>query len=56
MLPRFVREWMKLNPCRRVQAILYEDRIELVPLRAERELRGTLRGFSTDLLRVEDRL
>lgn len=56
VIPRSVRERLNLRPGQQVQVIPYEDRIELIPLRPARELRGSLRGMSTDLARDRDRL
>jgi AbrB family looped-hinge helix DNA binding protein len=56
VIPRSVRERLDLKPGQQVQVFPYENRIEFIPLRPARELRGSLRGMSTDLLREEDRL
>jgi AbrB family looped-hinge helix DNA binding protein len=56
VIPRSVRERLKLRPGQQVQVIPYENRIEFIPLRPARELRGTLRGMRTDLEREADRL
>lgn len=56
VIPRSVRERLNLRPGQQVQVIPYEDRIEFIPLRPARELRGTLRGMSTRVEREADRL
>jgi AbrB family looped-hinge helix DNA binding protein len=56
VIPRSVRERLKLKPGQQAQVIPHENRIELIPLRPARELRGSFRGMSTDLVRDEDRL
>ena len=56
VIPRSVRERLNLTPGQQVQAIPYENRIEFMLLRPARELRGSLEGMSTDLVRDEDRL
>jgi AbrB family looped-hinge helix DNA binding protein len=56
VIPRSVRERLNLKPGQQVQVIPYENRIEFIPLRPARELRGALRGMSTDLARDEDRV
>lgn len=56
VIPRSVRERLKLRPGQRVQVIPYEGRIEIIPLRPARELRGSLPGMPTDLTREGDRL
>jgi AbrB family looped-hinge helix DNA binding protein len=56
VIPRSVRERLNLRPGQQVQVIPYEGRIEFIPLRPARELRGTLRGMPTQLEREGDRL
>lgn len=56
VIPRSVREKLGIRPGQQVQVIPYENRIEFIPLRPARELRGFLRGMSTDLEREPDRL
>lgn len=56
VIPRSVRERLHLRPGQQLQVIPYEDRIEFIPLRPARELRGSLRGLSTELERERDRL
>lgn len=47
---------LKLSPGQKLQAILFEDRIELIPLRAARTARGFLKGIDTDIPREGDRI
>lgn len=55
VIPKEIRERLKLRPGQKVQAILYQDRIELVPLRPVRETRGFLSGIDTLVPREPDR-
>lgn len=55
VIPRQIRERLGLEPGQKVQAIAYQDRIELVPLRPTRSLRGFLRGLDTTVARERDR-
>ena len=43
VIPRSIRERLNLRPGQQVQVIPYEDRVELIPLRPARELRGPRR-------------
>ena len=56
VIPRSVRERLNLRPGQQVQVIPYEDRIEFIPVRPARVLRGSLRGMPTELPRDPDRL
>ncbi len=54
VIPRNVREKMKLCPRERLQVISFDDRIELVPLRPMRSMRGFLKGLDPALERERD--
>ena len=56
VIPRAVRERLNLQPGQQVQAVVYDDRVELIPLRPARELRGFLSGIDTALDRDADRV
>ncbi|HEX5726617.1 MAG TPA: AbrB/MazE/SpoVT family DNA-binding domain-containing protein [Longimicrobiaceae bacterium] len=56
VLPRSVRERLNLRPGQELQVIQYDERIELIPLRPARELRGSLRGMQLDFEREADDL
>ena len=56
VIPKNIRERLKLRPGQKIQAIVYEDRIELVPVRPIREMRGFLKGIDTEVPREGDRL
>ena len=55
VIPKQIREKLDLRPGQRVQAIEYDDRIELVPVRAMESMRGFLAGIDTTVDRDEDR-
>ena len=55
VIPRGVRERLGLTPGQKVQAVAHGDRIELIPLRPARALRGFLKGIDTTLSRDPDR-
>jgi len=56
VIPKHIREALKLEPGNKFNLIEYDGRIEMVPLRKPRELRGFLRGIETNVAREEDRL
>lgn len=55
VIPRSVREGLKLSPGQEVAVIRYRGRIELVPMSPVREMRGFLRGVETSIEREPDR-
>ena len=55
VIPRGIRKALGLVPGQKVQALVYEDRIELIPLRPIRKMRGFLRGIDTAVPRERDR-
>lgn len=56
VIPKIIREALGLRPGQKMQVIEYEGRIELIPDRDIRELRGFLKGIDTTFKREEDRL
>jgi AbrB family looped-hinge helix DNA binding protein len=56
VIPRDIRERLQLAPGQKIQALLYQNRVELIPLRPARTLRGFLRGIDTSFDRDGDRV
>ena len=56
VIPKEMRESLKLAPGQKVQAMLYENRIELIPVRPIKKMRGFLKGIETTINRETDRL
>ena len=56
VIPKAIRESLDLQPGQKVQAILYEDRIELIPVKPMPSMRGFLKGIDTSIEREADRL
>lgn len=56
VIPLEVREALSLRPGEKLQVFRYENRIELIPVRPIREMRGFLRGMNTTLERDPDRV
>jgi len=56
VIPKEIREKLGLSPGQRVEAIAYENRIELIPLRPIRQMRGFLKGIDTSIKREADRV
>ena len=55
VIPKEIREKLGLLPGQKVRAIAYEGRIELIPERPIREMRGFLKGIDTHVDREADR-
>jgi AbrB family looped-hinge helix DNA binding protein len=55
VIPREIREQLELAPGQKIQAVLYDGRIELIPVRPAKELRGFLKGIDTQVPREADR-
>ena len=55
VIPKEMREALKLTPGQKVQALLYENRIELIPVRPVKRMRGFLKGIDTTVVRERDR-
>jgi len=56
VIPKGIRRRLGLRPGQKIQAIEYNDRIELIPVRPIREMRGYLKGIDTHVKRDADRL
>jgi AbrB family looped-hinge helix DNA binding protein len=56
VIPKAIRDQLSLKPGQKVQAIVYGDRIELIPMRPIRRMRGFLKGIETDVNREADRV
>ncbi len=56
VIPKSVREALHLRPGQKMQVVEYEGRIELIPERDIKELRGFLKGINTNFEREEDRV
>lgn len=55
VIPKDIRERLAPSPGQKVQAIVYDDRIELIPVRPVKELRGFAQGIDTRVEREADR-
>ena len=56
VIPKTVREALKLHPGQKMQIIEYAGRIELIPERDIKELRGFIKGINTEFKREKDRV
>jgi AbrB family looped-hinge helix DNA binding protein len=56
VIPRDVRESMRLRPGQKMQVVEHDGRIELIPERDIRAMRGFLKGIDTAFERETDRV
>ena len=55
VIPQAIRKSLGLQPGQKVQAILYENRIELIPIKPMASMRGFLKGIDTSIKHEVDR-
>jgi len=56
VIPRAVRQSLGIKPGQKVQVMVYENRIELIPLKPIKKMRGFLKGLDTSVPREPDRV
>ena len=56
VIPKKVRESMGIVSGQKIQMLTYGNRIELIPIKPMKELRGFLQGIDTNVKRETDRL
>jgi AbrB family looped-hinge helix DNA binding protein len=56
VIPQSVRDALQLKPGEKLRVMRYENRVEFVPVRPMKEMRGFLRGMDTTIEREDDRL
>lgn len=56
VIPKAIREILKLRPGQKVHAIVYNNRIELIPVQPLGQLRGFVQGIDTEVEREDDRV
>jgi AbrB family looped-hinge helix DNA binding protein len=56
VIPKNIRDALKLRPGQKMRVIEYDGRIELIPDRDISELRGFLKGIDTSVEREKDRI
>jgi len=55
-IPHSVRKALKIRAGQKFQIIMYDNRIELIPLKPIKEMRGFLKGIDTTIEREPDRV
>lgn len=56
VIPKQIREALKLKPGQKVQMIQYKGQIVMIPVRPIESMRGFLKGVDTNIEREADRV
>lgn len=56
VIPKEVRESMGIFSGQKIQVLTYQNRIELIPIKPMKKMRGFLKGISTKVQRDKDRV
>ena len=56
VIPKIIRENLDLHPGEKVQVILFNNRIEYIPVKTLSNMRGFLKGIDTNVERENDRI
>ena len=56
VIPKEIREALGIFSGQKVQMLTYQNRIELIPLKSMREMKGFLKGINTTVQRDPDRV
>lgn len=56
VIPKAIRETLRLTAGQKIQIIAYGNRLELIPERPIEQMRGFLKGINTRIEPEEDRL
>ena len=56
VIPKKLRDALKLLPGQKIQMVVYGNMIEMIPLRNISEMKGFLKGIDTTIERDPDRL
>ena len=56
VIPKDVRESMGIVSGQKVQILTYRNRIELIPIKPMKAMKGVLKGIDTKVRRDKDRL
>ena len=56
VIPKDVRESMGIFSGQKIQVLTYQNRIELIPIKPMKKMKGFLKGINTDVERDKDRV
>ncbi len=56
VIPKDVRESMGITSGQKIQMLTFRNRIELIPIKPIKQMKGFLKGINTNIKREKDRL
>ncbi len=56
VIPKEVRESMGIVSGQKIQMLTYRNRIELIPIKPMKKMKGFLKGIDTEVKREKDRI
>ncbi len=56
VIPKEIRESMGIISGQKIQMLTYRNRIELIPVKPMKQMKGFLKGIKTDVKRDNDRV
>jgi len=56
VIPRKVRQALGIRPGQKIQVLVYQNRIEFIPAKRMKEMRGFLKGMDSTVERDADRV
>ncbi len=56
VIPKDVREALGIFSGQKIQVLAFQNRIELIPIKPMKEMRGFLKGINTKVVRDKDRV
>ena len=55
VIPQSAREALRIRPGQKIQVLVYDNRIEYIPVKPMKRMRGFLKGIDTEIERDADR-
>jgi AbrB family looped-hinge helix DNA binding protein len=55
VIPKRIREKLRVKKGQKFQVFFFEGRIELIPVKNMKDMRGFLKGIETEIIRDKDR-
>ena len=56
VIPKKLREALRIQPGQKIQILEYEGRLEFIPIKPMKALRGSIKGMNTTVVRDADRV